>query len=63
MQEFLDMGGYGSYVWSSYGITAVVMLVVLVQSIRSLSATQATQKRLQTELGIDKEQEEKEAES
>ncbi len=24
--EFLHMGGYGAYVWSSYGITAVVLL-------------------------------------
>jgi len=24
--EFLDMGGYGFYVWTSYGIAAVVLL-------------------------------------
>lgn len=23
--EFIDMGGYGSYVWSSYGIALVVL--------------------------------------
>jgi len=25
MSEFFEMGGYASYVWSSYGLTAVVM--------------------------------------
>lgn len=27
MSEFLSMGGYGSYVWSSYAIFAVALLV------------------------------------
>lgn len=26
LQEFFDMGGYGVYVWSSYGIAALVLL-------------------------------------
>ncbi len=25
--EFIHMGGYGFYVWSSYGLTVVVLLV------------------------------------
>jgi heme exporter protein D len=25
--EFFDMGGYGLYVWGSYGVTALLMLV------------------------------------
>ena len=25
-QEFIDMGGYGFYIWSSYLITAVVFI-------------------------------------
>ena len=25
--EFLDMGGYGFYVWSSYGITLLILAV------------------------------------
>jgi heme exporter protein D len=28
--EFLSMGGYGVYVWSSYGIAAVVLVASLV---------------------------------
>lgn len=27
LHEFLSMGGYGAYVWPSYGIAAVVVLV------------------------------------
>ena len=46
MQEFFSMGGYGAYVWSSYGLTAVVMLVLLVTSVRSLKSTEATFERL-----------------
>ncbi len=30
MIEFLSMGGYGFYVWSSYGITALVVIVELI---------------------------------
>lgn len=26
MMEFLDMGGYGLYVWSSYGLSLVVLI-------------------------------------
>ena len=26
MQDFLDMGGYGLYVWPSYGLAAAVLL-------------------------------------
>ncbi len=26
MHEFLNMGGYGLYVWSSYGLAAAVLL-------------------------------------
>ena len=30
MSEFLHMGGYATYVWSSYGISLVVLLANLV---------------------------------
>lgn len=50
MQEFLNMGGYGSYIWPSYGITAVVMLGVLIASLKSLKTTEATYKRLLDEM-------------
>ena len=25
-EEFIHMGGYGAYVWSAYGLTALVLL-------------------------------------
>lgn len=31
LSEFLAMGGHGFYVWSSFGIVAVVMLVNVLQ--------------------------------
>ena len=27
LQEFLAMGGYGFYVWTSYGIAAIILVV------------------------------------
>jgi len=33
MSELFDMGGYGQYVWSSYGICAVVLGVLVAGSI------------------------------
>jgi heme exporter protein D len=47
LSSFLDMGGYAGFVWSSYGITAVVLVVLLVASLRSLSAREAALAELQ----------------
>ena len=33
LNEFFSMGGYGIYVWSSYGICAIVLLLNVVQPI------------------------------
>ena len=33
MSEFLNMGGYGFYVWSAFGITAVVILANIIEPI------------------------------
>ena len=35
MNEFLHMGGYASYVWSSYAIALVVLLANLAAPIRA----------------------------
>ncbi|KKD01136.1 heme exporter protein CcmD [Photobacterium halotolerans] len=32
--DFLAMGGYASYVWAAYGISALSMLILLWSSIR-----------------------------
>lgn len=36
-QEFFAMGGYGFYVWSSFGITAVCMIGACVHALRAES--------------------------
>jgi heme exporter protein D len=33
LNDFFSMGGYGAYVWSSYGICAVVLLLNVIQPI------------------------------
>ena len=34
MNEALAMGGYGAYVWSSFGLTLIVLIVCVVQGRR-----------------------------
>jgi heme exporter protein D len=29
-QEFLEMGGYGFYVWTSYGIATIILIANIV---------------------------------
>jgi heme exporter protein D len=36
LHEFLTMGGYAAYVWSSYGIALIVMLANAIQPGRQL---------------------------
>ena len=31
MMEALAMGGYGGYVWSSFGLTLIVVIICVVQ--------------------------------
>ena len=33
-QDFLDMGGYGFYVWLSYGISFAAIVLLVIQSYR-----------------------------
>lgn len=50
MQEFLHMGGYATYVWSAYGITAVVLAATaLWPSIRRRRLNASLRKRWQWE--------------
>ena len=32
MSEFLAMGGYGAYVWTAYGVTALFLLLLFIWS-------------------------------
>ncbi|MCK3658734.1 heme exporter protein CcmD [Pasteurellaceae bacterium Pebbles2] len=36
--EFLDMGGYGFYVWLSYGLSFLAIALLVVQSYREKHA-------------------------
>ncbi|MEC9344585.1 MAG: heme exporter protein CcmD [Pseudomonadota bacterium] len=38
MIEFLHMGGYAPYIWTSYGIALLLMAGLLVQSVRQARA-------------------------
>ena len=33
LTEFINMGGYGTYVWSAYGITCLVLIINIVQPV------------------------------
>lgn len=33
LQAFLDMGGYGFYVWLSFGVTFLAMLVLVFEGV------------------------------
>ncbi len=49
MASFFSMGGYGSFIWASYGVSAVVLIVLLVQSLRFLKRSQAELADMQEE--------------
>lgn len=41
MREFLDMGGYATFVWPAYGLTLGVLLLLLADSLTRLRRRQA----------------------
>jgi heme exporter protein D len=43
--EFLAMGGYGIYVWGSFGVTALIMAVEPILVMRTRKTTLARLKR------------------
>ena len=32
LKAFIDMGGYGAFIWPSYGLSALVLIAILWQS-------------------------------
>jgi heme exporter protein D len=38
MSEFLDMGGYGAYIWPCYALTLIVLVGIAVSARRALAA-------------------------
>ena len=51
MSEFFQMGGYAGFVWSAYGVAAVVMVVMLVASLRGLRRQQQAVRLLEEARG------------
>jgi heme exporter protein CcmD len=49
MIEFLKMGGYAEYVWSSYAIVSIVMFMNAYSSWQRYQATKKRLKQLHTE--------------
>ncbi|MBI5330520.1 MAG: heme exporter protein CcmD [Betaproteobacteria bacterium] len=45
--DFWAMGGYGLYVWSSYGVTALVILIEVILLRRADTDTRRRLKRMQ----------------
>ena len=43
--DFLAMGGYGFYVWGSFGVTALIMAIEPIVVIRNRKSTIARLKR------------------
>ncbi|WP_417449481.1 heme exporter protein CcmD [Kordiimonas sp.] len=41
MAEFLDMGGYATFVWIAYGLTALALVGLAVSSVRGVRKTRA----------------------
>lgn len=39
---FVEMGGYGAYVWPAFGATALVLAVLAVTSLRRLRSREQT---------------------
>lgn len=40
MAEFLSMGGHATFVWSSYGVTALVLGALIWHSLRMMRRTE-----------------------
>ena len=51
MSEFFAMGGYAAFVWSAYGLTAVVMLGLLVETLQRLHARRRRLEAMEAERG------------
>jgi heme exporter protein D len=41
LSEFIAMGGYGGYIWSSYGVTALIFVAEIVLAVHRRRAARA----------------------
>ena len=49
MTEFLNMGGYGGFIWSSWGIAAVVLAILIGTSLKSMRNRERELARMEAE--------------
>lgn len=49
MSAFLDMGGYGAFVWPSYAASVIVLALAVVFSVSAHRRAQAEIRRLEDE--------------
>ena len=49
MMEYLNMGGYAAYVWSSYGIVAIVLILNILSSLKRYQSILVRIKKMHTE--------------
>lgn len=45
--DYLEMGGYGTYIWPAYAVAGIIMLWLLWSSVRELHKAQAEFDQLQ----------------
>lgn len=49
MMHFLAMGGYGQFVWSAYGATAIALIAAVVLTLRAYFRALGQLRGIQTE--------------
>lgn len=51
--NFLSMGGYGSFIWAAFGLSAIVLIGLFIQSQRFLKSSEGELNALQEKSEID----------
>ena len=49
MTEILNMGGYGGFIWSAWGIALVVLTALIVASLKSMRARERELAQMEAE--------------
>ncbi len=59
MSEFLSMGGHGVFIWSAYGVAAVVLGGLLAVSLRDMRRGEAIVESLRAERAAQRDEADK----
>ncbi len=49
LYNFLNMGGYGYFIWSAFGLSAIILIGLLIQSLKFLKSSERQLQLLQEE--------------